>query len=490
VSSSSPESGPRIVIVGGGISGLSTAYFLEQRAARQGLECSIELLEARARFGGVLQTERCGEFLIEGGPDSFLTQKPAAIELCRELGLGDQLIPSQDEKRKTFVLHQGKLKPLPDGLLFVIPTRIWPVLSSELLSLGGKLRLALAPFLPPLGNKKGDESVADFISQRFGRQVLERLAEPLLAAVYGSDITALSARAALPQLIAVEEKYGSLWRGLPHMRPRRGGPRQPIFTTLSGGVGELPAALQKHLQRTQMVQDRSVHAIRPQTSGGGYRVEWQGGETVADAVIVATPAHAAAAMLQAFDPLLSELLSGISYNSSVMVALAYPKDAFARNSEGFGFVVPRTEGRQVIACTWSSTKFPYRSSADTMLLRCFLGGARNPSVINESDEWIVTTALAELDALFQARREPLFTKVYRWERCMPQYAVGHEDRLRQIDSRLALHPGLFLAGNAYRGVGIPDCIQSGSKAAGTAVELLQNRYQRWNGSGSTASSAN
>ena len=475
MSSRLPDAAPRIVIVGGGISGLSAAYFLEQRAARQGLECSIELLEARDRFGGVLQTERCGEFLIEGGPDSFLTQKPAAIELCRELGLGDELIPSQDDKRKTFVLHQGKLKPLPDGLLFVIPTRIWPVFSSELLSLGGKLRLALAPFLPPLGKKKGDESVADFISKRFGRQVLERLAEPLLAAVYGSDIATLSARAALPQLIAVEEKYGSLWRGLPHMRPRAGVPRQPIFTTLRGGVGELPAALKKHLRRTQLMPGRSVGAIRPRAEGAGYAVQWQGGETAADAVVVATPAHAAAAMFQAVDPLLSEHLAGIPYNSSVMVALAYPKDAFVRNAEGFGFVVPRTEGRQVIACTWSSTKFPYRSSGDTMLLRCFLGGARNPSVINENDEWIVKTALAELDAVFQARRDPLLTKVYRWERCMPQYAVGHEDRLRQIESRLALHPGLFLAGNAYRGVGIPDCIQSGDRAAGAAVELLLNR---------------
>jgi oxygen-dependent protoporphyrinogen oxidase len=474
VNSPSPDSAPHIVIVGGGISGLSTAYFLEQCAARQGLECSIELLEARDRFGGVLQTERCGEFLIEGGPDSFLTQKPAAIELCRELGLGDELIPSQDDKRKTFILHQGKLKPMPDGLLFVIPTRIWPVLSSELLSLGGKLRLALAPFLPPLSKKKSDESVADFISQRFGKQVLERLAEPLLAAVYGSDIATLSARSALPQLIAVEEKYGSLWRGLPHMRPRSGAPRQPIFTTLRGGVGELPAALRRHLRRTQLMQGRHVHAIRSRPEGGGYMVEWQGGETVADAVVVATPAHAAAAMLQAFDPLLSELLSGISYNSSVMVALAYPKDAFVRSAEGFGFVVPRTEGRQVIACTWSSTKFPYRSSDDTMLLRCFLGGARNPAVINESDERMVKTTLQELDALFQARREPLFTKVYRWELCMPQYAVGHEDRLRQIESHLALHPGLFLAGNAYRGVGIPDCIQSGSRAAGAAVQLLLN----------------
>jgi len=470
---------PRIVIIGGGISGLAAAYFLEKMAGATGVKCSIDLMESRDRLGGVILTERCGDFLLEGGPDSFLSLKPAAIELCRELGLSDQLIPSNDDRRKTYVLEHGRLRELPEGLMFVVPTRVWPVFRSDLLSLSGKMRLALSPFLPPLKRSESDLSVTEFISRRFGREVLERLAEPLLAAVYGADVDKLSARSALPQLIAIEEKYGNLWRGMSHARgetgDRKGSRPQTLFVTLRNGIGELVSTLEKHLTQTRVVTRCEVRRIRPEPQGSGYHVEWHGGETHAAAVIVATPAPAAGRLLRDLDAPLAEELEAIPYHPSVIVALAYERRTFGRELEGFGFVVPRKEKKKLVACTWVTTKFPFRSAPGGVLLRCFLGGARNPAIVKETDERIVDTTLRELTEVMQVRAQPLFTRVYRWEDCMPQYSVGHAGRLEAIASRLAGHPGLFLAGNGYRGVGIPDCIQSGSTAASAALDSVRSQ---------------
>ena len=468
---------PRIVIIGGGISGLAAAYSLEKLAAQAGFDLSIDLMESRDRLGGVILTERCGDFLLEGGPDSFLSLKPAAIELCREIGLSDQLIPSNDARRKTYVLEQGRLRELPEGLMFVVPTRVWPVFRSDLLSLWGKMRLALSPFLPPLKRSEADLSVAEFISRRFGREVLERLAEPLLAAVYGADVDKLSARAALPQLIAIEEKYGNLWRGMSHARSeagdRKGSRPQALFMTLRNGVGEMVSALEKRLTQTRVATRCDVRRIRSDPQGAGYRVEWDGGETHAAAVIVATPAPAAGRLLRDLDAGLAAQLEAIPYHPSVIVVLAYEQRAFGRELEGFGFVVPRKEGKNLVACTWVSAKFPFRSAPGSVLLRCFLGGARNPAVLEETDERLVDTTLRELAEVMQVRAQPLFARVYRWEGCMPQYSVGHAGLLEAIASRLAVHRGFFLAGNGYRGVGIPDCIQSGSLAAAAALDSLR-----------------
>jgi oxygen-dependent protoporphyrinogen oxidase len=477
--STQPSQPPRIVIIGGGISGLATAYFLEKAIGATGAECGIDLIEGRNRLGGVILTERRGDFLLEGGPDSFLSLKPAAIELCRELGLSDQLVPSNDERRKTYVLERSQLRELPEGLMFVVPTRVWPVFRSDLLSLAGKMRLALSPFLPPVGRGKPDCSVAEFISRRFGNEVLERLAEPLLAAVYGADVDKLSARAALPQLIGLEEKYGNLWRGMSHARSEmadRKGSRPPaLFMTLRNGVGEMVSALEKRLTRTRVATNCEIRRVLPGPAGAGYRVEWSGGETDAAAVIVATPAPAAGRLLRDLDAPLAEQLAAIPYHSSVIVALAYEQRAMGRELEGFGFVVPRTEKKNLVACTWVSTKFPFRSAPGGVLLRCFLGGARNPAILEETDERIVEAVLREVAEVMQVSGPPLFTQVYRWEGCMPQYSVGHAGRLEAIARRLADHAGLFLAGNAYRGVGIPDCIQSGSLAAAAALDSIRSR---------------
>ena len=473
---------PQVVIVGGGISGLSAAYFLEQQARKAGLEISIHLMEQRARLGGVILTEQSGGFLVEGGPDSFLAQKPAAIELCRELGLGDQLLPSNDHRRKTYVWQGGKLKELPDGLMFVVPTKVWPIFRNDLFSLSGKLRLALSPLLASSQNRESDISVADYVRQRLGRQVLERLAEPMLAAVYGGDVDTLSARAVLPQLMALEEKYGSLWRGIYAARRERasnGGVRtkSSLFVTLRDGVGQLTAALEKQLKRTQISTQREIVKIGflGGIGGIGFRVEWKEGAMEADAVILAAPAHATARLIRELDARLADQLAGIPYHSSLIVSLGFDEGEMGRELNGFGFLVPRSEGRALIACTWVNTKFSHRSAPGHLLLRCFLGGARNPSVLGENDSRILEITLRELAEIMGLRAQPKFVRIFRWEKCMPQYAVGHLRRLEEISSLVAGHPGLFLAGNGYRGIGIPDCIQSSAGAAAAAIQHLQSR---------------
>ncbi|MBI3895941.1 MAG: protoporphyrinogen oxidase [Acidobacteria bacterium] len=468
----------QVVIVGGGISGLSAAYFLEKQARKSGLDITIHLMEQQNRLGGVILTEQDGEFLVEGGPDSFLAQKPAAIELCRELGLADRLLPSNDHRRKTYVWQGGKLKELPEGLMFVVPTKIWPIFHNELFSFSGKLRLALSPLLAS-SRAEMDISVADFVRQRLGGQALERLAEPLLAAVYGGDVDALSARATLPQLVALEEKHGSLWRGIyeaRHARANNGEARakSSLFVTLRNGVGELTSALEKHLIRTQVNTQREIGEIG-RLGKKSFRVEWKGGEMEAEAVILAIPAHAAARLTQELDGQLASKLAEIPYHSSLIVSLGYEEGEIGRELNGFGFIVPRSERRALIACTWVNTKFSYRSAPGKLLLRCFLGGARNPSILEENDSRILEITLRELAEIMGVHAQPKFVRIFRWEKCMPQYAVGHLSRLEEISSLVAGHPGLFLAGNGYRGIGIPDCIQSSAAAASAAIQYLQSR---------------
>ncbi|MBI1956231.1 MAG: protoporphyrinogen oxidase [Acidobacteria bacterium] len=458
---------------------MSAAYFLEKQAQQAGLEISVHLMEQGNRLGGVILTEQSGGFLVEGGPDSFLAQKPAAIDLCRELGLADQLLPSNDHRRKTYVWQGGKLKELPDGLLFVVPTKVWPIFRNDLFSFSGKLRLALSPLLASSQNHESDISVADYVRQRLGGQVLERLAEPLLAAVYGGDVDTLSAHAVLPQLIALEEKYGSLWRGIYEARRERasnGGARttSSLFVTLRDGVGQLTAALEKHLTRTQISTQREIGKIG-RLGGSGFRVEWKEGAMEADAVILATPAHAAARLTRELDARLADKLAGIPYHSSLIVSLGFDEGEMGRELNGFGFVVPRSEGRTLIACTWVNTKFPYRSAPGHLLLRCFLGGARNLSVMEENDSRILEITLRELAEIMDLRAQPKFVRIFRWEKCMPQYTVGHLRRLEEISSLVAGYTGLYLAGNGYRGIGIPDCIQSSAGAAAAAIQYLQLR---------------
>ena len=498
---------PSVIIIGGGITGLSAAHFLEEQARVRGLALDITLLEKSPRLGGVMQTEQvsvaaadaknAAKFLCEAGPDSLLTTKPAAIELCRKLGLGEQIIPSNDARRKTFVLHRGALQPLPDGLMFVVPTKIRPMFSSPLLSLAGKLRLALSPIFSPSPLPDSEDiSVEQYITARFGHEVSERLAEPLLNAVYGADVRAMSARAVFPQLLALEKKHGSLWKGFARQVAGReassissgissDGKPSTIFVTLRDGLARLPEKVEQSLQATAIIRDEAVISVRRATKAGDatgkYLVASDCAERVCDAVVVATPAPVAAEMVRELDVALAGHLAEIVYHSVAIVALGYRSPSGelpvatrpgAREwmGRGFGFVVPRGEGRETIACTWVHNKFDHRAPQGTALLRSFFGGARNAAIDQLPDEQLLATAKRELQSIMGLNAEPAFHRVFRWAACMPQYSVGHVGLLGRIAARLADNPGLHLAGNGYRGVGIPDCIQSAEQAAQGIIE--------------------
>jgi oxygen-dependent protoporphyrinogen oxidase len=294
----------------------------------------------------------------------------------------------------------------------------------------------------------------------------------------------LSAGATLPQLVALEEKYGSLWKGLRAVAADgRGRPKSSLFLTLRDGVGELIGALQARLQKTTVHTDTLTARVCRSTDGRGFTIESRSGETTADALIVATPAHSAASILNEFDHGLAEQLAAIRYHSSVIVAFGFDLAAFRTRPEGFGFVVARSEPRRLVAVTWVSTKFSFRSPADQMLVRCFLGGARDPKVAELQDDQLVDVSLRELNEIVGETAHPSFHRVYRWPHCMPEYGVGHLKRLQQIENRLAGQPGLFLAGNGYRGVGIPDCIQSGKAAAGGTVQYIRTLGARGSAGG-------
>jgi oxygen-dependent protoporphyrinogen oxidase len=392
--------------------------------------------------------------------------------------LAKELLPSNDRQRKTYILLGGKLTELPEGLMFVAPTRVGPLFRSSLFSLSGKARLALSAVLPRPARWEQDVSVADFIRQRLGEEALERLAEPLLAAVYGADVNSLSARATLPQLMGLEEKYGSLWRGFRALRRAARGaeqsrPASGLFTTLRNGVGDIIKALENNVPKTRVVLQREVVTVSRREPGAGFGVEWQGGGMEAAALILAVPAHAAARILRGLDARLAHPLSEIPYHSSLIVSLGFAQSKLPRPLDGFGFVVPRGEGKRLVACTWVSTKFPFRSEPGQALLRCFLGGARDPAILQEQDGRIFQIVLGELAEIMDLRAEPVLGRIYRWKNCMPQYQVGHLRRMEEMAGWLEEHPGLFLAGNGYRGVGIPDCIQSSSAAAAAALRYLQ-----------------
>ena len=486
-----------MAIVGGGISGLAAAYFLEKRAAEAGMEIAIDLIESRERLGGVIVSERAEGFLAEGGPDSFLAQKPAAIDLCRALGIAGELIPSNDGQRKTYILQNGRLKALPDGLMFLLPTKVIPILQSELFSPAGKLRLAISPLLTP-APIEDDISVADFVTERLGREVFERLAEPLLSAVYGADVATLSARAVLPRVLEMEQKHGSLWKAVraaknasrapqavPGGAAKSGAARGPapvpssLFVSLREGIGQMAGALQNSLKRTRFVCGTEITRILPAipsaASPAGYTLEAAGGEGTADSIILCTPSHAAARLVAELDAGLSAKLAEIPYHSTVTVSLGFGQEAVRRPLDGFGFVVPRGEGKRMVACTWVSTKYSFRSPPGKVLVRAFLGGARDESVVHEDERTVIDAVLRELDELIGLRSAPVFTRMHRWPRAMPQYNVGHLGRVEDIRRLLEAHPGLLLAGNAYKGIGIPDCIDTASQAAAAAIAYLQSR---------------
>jgi oxygen-dependent protoporphyrinogen oxidase len=474
----------RIAIVGGGIAGLAAAYELE-KAQKAGAPVAYTLFEARERLGGSLSSEIVNGAVIERGPDSFLTEKPAAAELCRELGLGDQLIPSNDANRKTYILVRDKLVALPDGLMFLVPTKLVPTALTPLFSISTKLRMALELLHPPRPSGLDDEAVADLVERHYGSEAVDRLADPLLSGIYGGDATQLSARTVLPRLVEMETQYGSLTRGMlaAHRKMRAmaksaqsngngkpAAPRAPraIFTALRGGMQQLVDALTAQLNPASLRLSTPVNAIMKNAKG--WTIDAAGAQEDFDAVIFASPAWAVGALLTATDPVLGEDLSAIPYSSSITVNLVYDEQKLGRLPEGFGFLVPAVEGRAMLACTFAQRKFLGRTPPGKAVFRAFLGGIRNEHLMTESDDILVATVRRELSEILgektiSASTAPEYTQVTRWRRAMAQYSVGHQGRIARVTERVAALPGLRLVGNAYDGIGIPDCIRLGRKAA-------------------------
>lgn len=429
----------RVVIIGGGISGLSAAYYLK----KAGVPSTI--VETRPYLGGVIRTEQVEGCLIETGPDSYLSVKPWATDLIRDLGLDGELIGSNDHLRKTFIRKSGRMIPLPDGLQMMVPTRIAPMVTTGLLSWGTKLRMGLEWFRRPPSAPLADRSVADFVRDHYGQEAVDYLAEPLLAGVYGGDPEKLSVSSVLTRFTQLEAEHGSLTRGV--VKERGKGSGLPLFRTLKGGLSQLTEALARGV---------AVARGEAETLDKGWRVRVSGRWLEADEVVLACEAHRAASLLAPLDGRLAELLGTVGYSSSTVVALGFDRRAVTQKLEGFGFLVPKRERRNVVACTYVGTKFAHRTPDDTLLLRCFLGGA---------DEVRIETVIEELRDLAGITAAPRFSRVYRWPRSMAQYPVGHQARMAEVETRLKALPGLHLAGNGYYGIGIPDCVRMGKQAA-------------------------
>jgi oxygen-dependent protoporphyrinogen oxidase len=456
----------RIAIIGGGASGLSAAYYLEKQR-RRGAPLEYVLFERAGRLGGVLASERAEGCLIEGGPDSFLTEKPWALTLCRELDLGGQIIGSNDARRKTYIVVNHRMAELPDGLMLMVPTRLLPTLLTPLFSWPTKLRMAAELFRSPRPPAP-DESVAAFIERHFGAEVVDRLADPLLSGVYGADCGHLSVQAVLPRFVDMERKYGSLTRGMLAARRRMtqmlgGRPRPPLFSSLQAGMQQLVDALAPCLETQAVRLGCPVEAL--QFSGNSWEVMTPGRRERFAAVIIATPAHVAGGLLAGAEARLADELNGISYSSSVTVSLIYDSHGLAGRDRGFGFLVPRSEGRRLLACTFVHNKFPHRAPDGRGIVRGFLGGLRDPQAMEMSDDEIVATLRRELRALTGISAEPRAARIYRWERAMAQPSVGHLERLARMKTQLSSLPGLALAGNYFRGIGVPDCVRTGMEAA-------------------------
>jgi len=459
----------RIAIIGGGISGLTAAFTLEEHRRAGAIEYT--LYESSLCLGGVLRTEKIQGCIVEAGPDSFLTEKPWATDLCR--GLGGELIGSNDADRKTYILIRGRLIPMPDGLMFMVPTKILPTGCSPLFSWSTKLRMARELFHPPRA-AIADESVASLVERHYGAEMVDRLADPLLSGVYGGEAANLSVRAVLPRFAEMERTHGSLGRAMfaarkkiPHSANQ---PAPPLFTSLKNGMQQLIETLVPRLNQSSLLTNIPVQSIEPQA--GGWLVSAGLKSDQFDAIILAVPTHAAAQLLSSSSPNLSAELAAIAYSSSITVGLGYDRNVRQSLLPGFGFLVPRSEGKRLLAATFVHNKFPHRAPEDRALLRCFFAGSVAENIWQFSDDKIIAIVRTELQQILGLRAVPLFARVYKWKSAMAQYGVGHLERLDRIERLRQQLPKIALAGNGYRGIGVPDCVRSGRDAAEQMLKQL------------------
>lgn len=469
----------RIAVVGGGITGLSAAHRLIELAAERNLPVEVTLFEASGRTGGVFGSLKMGDYLVETGADSFITNKPWGVDLCRRLGLEDRLIPTDSQFRRSLVLHRGKPVPVPDGFMLLAPARVGAVMSSPIFSPWGKLRLALEYFVPRR-RRGGDESLGSFVRRRFGRETLHRLVQPLVGGIYTSDPWKLSLEATMPRFLEMEREHGSLIRAMRKAastpqaseETSAAGARYGLFATLAGGMSELLEALERRVSAGATIRRGApVSALSSSTPvEAPASKRWivtlaDGTHDEFDGVILTARAPLAGEMIRAFDADLARLLAGIEYASSAIVVTGHREADIEHPLDAFGLVVPYIERRKILAVSFTSRKFPNRAPAGCVQLRTFVGGAMQPELMNRRDDELIEITLKELRSIFGVRGKEDFALVCRYMNAMPQYHVGHVERIRQIEARAARHAGLELAGNAYHGVGVPDCIHSGESAA-------------------------
>lgn len=451
----------RIAVIGGGITGLAAAHRLLELAPR----AQVKLFDAGKRLGGVLQTERRDGYLVELSADNFITNVPWGIDLCRRLGLEEQLLRTREAQRRAYVVRRGRLAPVPLGFQLLAPSRLWPIVRSPLLSWPGKLRLLREPFVRRR-QASGDESLASFARRRLGREAFERIVQPLVAGIYTADAEQLSMAAALPRFVEMERSSGSLTRAAWQSRQTDGqtasGARYGLFVAPREGMSSLVDALWQRLDEQSVERGGKVTELERVELGWSVTADQS---ELFDAVILALPAHAAAKLVQRTSDELAQGLEKIPYAGSAIVVAAYAKNQIAGELDGFGFVVPAVERRHILAASYSSSKFDGRAPDGCVLIRAFLGGAEHPDQLESDDETLVRLTEADLSELLGVRGAPEFTRVVRWPRSMPQYHVGHLDLIERIEKLAAHWPTLALAGNAYHGVGVPNCIHSGEQAA-------------------------
>ncbi len=466
-------------MIGGGLSGLVAAHRIHERAEATRRPVEITVLEAKPRVGGVIWTDRVRGFTIEGGPDSFITNKPWGIDLCRKLGLSEQLIETDATHRRSFVVRNGQLMPVPEGFVLMAPQRILPILTTPVLSWRGKLRL-LMDLVIPRRDSETEESLAAFVRRRLGREALERLVQPLVGGIYTGDPNDLSLKATLPQFLAMEQEHGSLIRAARRQRPggrdrSSSGARYGMFVSLADGMDVLPRTLAESLPPGTVRLNSAARRLSRNGAGSPWLVELLDGPPIeADAVIMTTEAHAIARMIDAEDPGLALQLRAIPYASSAIVNVAYRRDQIQHPLDGFGVVVPAIENRSILAASFLSIKFPSRAPDGTVLMRVFVGGATNPELYELDDDELGDLVGRELESLIGVAGDPILQRIARHPRAMPQYVLGHRERVEAVRRKLLRHPRLFLTGIAFDGVGIPDCVHAAQETADAVLDSLAN----------------
>lgn len=471
----------KIVIIGAGISGLSTAYFLKENSAE---DLDITIIEKKSTLGGNINTQKFDGYLVEGGPDSFLSEKPWAMALCKRIGLTEELLPTNAEHQKTYIYSKKKLHPMPEGLILMIPTKVMPLAYSSLLSIPGKIRMGLELFIPKR-KSTSDESFGHFVQRRLGKEALNKIAEPFIAGVHGGDPNKMSIKASFPKFVAMEQEDGSLIKGMikrmANFKKMAEGKRASdnpnnneakiritMFMSLKGGMTTLVDTLLTKIKDAKIRTETTVTDIS--ASDGGYTVAIEGEDSIkADSVVICTPAYSASTIFRSLNRSLHEKLLTIPYASTSTISMSFKRSQIKKSIDGFGFVVPKAEGKRIIGSTWSSIKWAGRAPDDELLLRCFVGGSLHEKLLEKTDEEVMTMVLEDLKSIMDIEGEPVMSRMFRYKKAMPQYTIGHEERVEGIEFELKEHQGLFLTGSAYHGIGISDTVR---EAESTAKKVL------------------